>query len=172
MHAHPSARGPPSGEAPGIVGAHIHSDGLSLALPGDMVNGARVPEKVASEPDEGPTSSSSTPSPHTPGLTGPNWGNWCGQQGPYLGWPWLPREAPRQRRACPPSRALGTTPAFVPAQGASRPQINCSAQRGLTSYRNPSDAHRMVPLKGLASWRCPRPPPNRPSTLRQKCPSI
>eukprot|EP00969_Alexandrium_andersonii_P081632 3598562-Alexandrium_andersonii.AAC.1 len=53
MHAHPSARGPPGGEAPGKVGVHERPDRLPSMPPRKATHGSRAPEEVSSEPEEG-----------------------------------------------------------------------------------------------------------------------
>eukprot|EP00969_Alexandrium_andersonii_P295301 13053740-Alexandrium_andersonii.AAC.1 len=51
-HAHPSAGGPPGGEAPGEVDVHTRPDRLPGVLPGEVTRGSRALEEVASQSDE------------------------------------------------------------------------------------------------------------------------
>eukprot|EP00969_Alexandrium_andersonii_P254692 11257570-Alexandrium_andersonii.AAC.1 len=51
-HAHPSARGPPSGKAPGEVGVYVRPNRLPGILPGEAIHCSRAPEEVARQPEE------------------------------------------------------------------------------------------------------------------------
>eukprot|EP00969_Alexandrium_andersonii_P043334 1900051-Alexandrium_andersonii.AAC.1 len=51
-HARPSARGPPSGEAPGEVSGHLHPNRFPGILPREVLDCSRAPEEVARQSEE------------------------------------------------------------------------------------------------------------------------
>eukprot|EP00969_Alexandrium_andersonii_P225928 9976660-Alexandrium_andersonii.AAC.1 len=52
-HAHPSASGSPSAQAPSNVGSHIRAEGDPIVLPREVVDAPQAHDQVARQPDQG-----------------------------------------------------------------------------------------------------------------------